>query len=602
MHRRRRQVYSHENPIDDVMSSSINNSFFSDNFKTVYNDMQKTFPPVPMADVFFAQENAIPSILNFELNNNSNNKTVNNTAINNRNKNYQNNDGQNHFTYFENEPIPPRQSSKQNRSHNTNQKIDNNKNSEKCGIKTLLNKSKMSYPFDKQEFHDDKNKCGIKIPISEPEVITESKTVKETIHVAPIPITETETITKYTTETTTVVKENHDAEKVLQQYIDQEGLGVVENFIETVDDNKTKNITDQSETPISETVDNKPTEEIVQDKKNNPDTSTSVLNPVSLQPCVEANVSTEKMDIKFEMEPMHHYPTGHTGGWCGNYLETLDCQTNKVTSPIVSNIELEKPVIDLKLNVNDNYLATQENLSDIESRMTKKEKTKKIDIKSDDNTIVNINSKQVMNNNMEDNTKVTPTGTTVATSTANLTATPVVNEAVDSKAGVACATSEDKTTSKDCDSSEAYKWPELTIENVNTTFKVVGDLKEGVKVKIVGDRYLAEDNSYVVSFSRSMSGQGRDKIMSFLNHLFDETKRNILMLLADIRNGNDVDNKVSELENMVGNMVIFLHKFDTMRNVYKGDTGTHAKLGVIRNKFFTFRHSLFRDLAIPKQK
>ena len=143
-------------------------------------------------------------------------------------------------------------------------------------------------------------------------------------------------------------------------------------------------------------------------------------------------------------------------------------------------------------------------------------------------------------------------------------------------------------------------WPSLSIENINTTFKVVGDLSHGSKVKIIDDRYLAEDNSYLSSLSRYNSGQSREKIMGFLDHLFDETKQLTLTILANIRSGADVDNNVSILENTTTNMMVFLHRYDVMRDVYKCDTGTYARLGVTRNKFFTFRHSLFRDLAIPK--
>lgn len=144
------------------------------------------------------------------------------------------------------------------------------------------------------------------------------------------------------------------------------------------------------------------------------------------------------------------------------------------------------------------------------------------------------------------------------------------------------------------------EWPALTIGNINTTFKVIGDLKEGSKVKIIDTRYLAEDNTYFCSFSRYKEGQGREQIMSFLDHLYHETKRNVKELIANIRNNIDVDDNVSELENTMSNMMIFLHRYDVMRAVYRDDTGTHARLGVIRNEFFKFRHSLFRDLAISR--
>ncbi|AKI79303.1 hypothetical protein [Acanthamoeba polyphaga mimivirus] len=145
-----------------------------------------------------------------------------------------------------------------------------------------------------------------------------------------------------------------------------------------------------------------------------------------------------------------------------------------------------------------------------------------------------------------------------------------------------------------------YEWEELTVEDINTSFKVIGDLKEGAKLKVVDGSYLAEDKAYLSSFARYTGGQGRDRIMSFLDHLFNETKRNHEKLILEIRNDNDVDNKIPELRDLFSNMIIFLHRYDVMRNVYKSDTGTHAKLGVIRNKFFTFKESFFKDLCVPR--
>ncbi|AKI80258.1 hypothetical protein QJ850_gp441 [Acanthamoeba polyphaga mimivirus] len=145
-----------------------------------------------------------------------------------------------------------------------------------------------------------------------------------------------------------------------------------------------------------------------------------------------------------------------------------------------------------------------------------------------------------------------------------------------------------------------YEWKELTVEDINTSFKVIGDLKEGAKLKVVDGSYLAEDKAYLSSFARYTGGQGRDRIMSFLDHLFNETKRNHEKLILEIRNDNDVDNKIPELRDLFSNMIIFLHRYDVMRNVYKSDTGTHAKLGVIRNKFFTFKESFFKDLCVPR--
>ncbi|AUV58591.1 hypothetical protein [Bandra megavirus] len=145
-----------------------------------------------------------------------------------------------------------------------------------------------------------------------------------------------------------------------------------------------------------------------------------------------------------------------------------------------------------------------------------------------------------------------------------------------------------------------FYWKDLTVEDINVSLKVVAELREGGKLKVVDNSYLAEDNAYLGSISRYTSGQGRDKIMSFLDHLFYETKRNHEKLITDIRNEKDVDNKIPELRDLFSNMIIFLHKYEIMRNVYKSDSGTHARLANIRNKFFTFKESFFKDLCAPK--
>lgn len=161
-------------------------------------------------------------------------------------------------------------------------------------------------------------------------------------------------------------------------------------------------------------------------------------------------------------------------------------------------------------------------------------------------------------------------------------------------------TKDDQVEEKQNIEKDEYNFPELSVDHINISFKVVGDLREGSKLKIIDNLYLAEDNSYIQPIFRHTGRQNRDKIMNFLDHLFLETKRNTESILTKIRSNIDVDNNVSELENLVSNMVIFLHRYDIMKSVYKSDSGTYSRLGIIRNKFFTFRHTLFRNMAILK--
>lgn len=141
----------------------------------------------------------------------------------------------------------------------------------------------------------------------------------------------------------------------------------------------------------------------------------------------------------------------------------------------------------------------------------------------------------------------------------------------------------------------------LNIDQIIVTFRVIGDLKEGTKLKLVSNTHLAEDNSYVSSFSRTWSGQSRELIIGFLEHLLVETKRNIAIILNNIRNNIEYDTNIDVLEKTFEKICVFLHKFDTMRNVYKYDTSSYARLGVIRDNFHTFKGTFFRDI-IPKKK
>ena len=145
-------------------------------------------------------------------------------------------------------------------------------------------------------------------------------------------------------------------------------------------------------------------------------------------------------------------------------------------------------------------------------------------------------------------------------------------------------------------STSEFNFEKLSLDDINTTFKVVGDLAEGEKLKVVDNKFLAVDNSY--SFTRSRSGQGRKKLVDFLEFFFEEAKKNISDLLKNIRLGIDTDNKISELETTYRNMSIFLHRYDTVRIPYKTDSGVYCQLGNIRNKFFTFSQTFFRDMTL----
>lgn len=149
---------------------------------------------------------------------------------------------------------------------------------------------------------------------------------------------------------------------------------------------------------------------------------------------------------------------------------------------------------------------------------------------------------------------------------------------------------------------ETLNWEPLDLNDINTSFKVVGDLPPNTKLKIVNNKYLAAEDSYVTSYSRYAHGQGRERIISFLDHLFKETRRNVDLLLEDIYNGVNVDDNLDALRGVMYKLPIFLHRFDVMRSVYKSDTGVYAKLGNIRDNFFSFMGTFYRKVTVGQKK
>lgn len=276
--------------------------------------------------------------------------------------------------------------------------------------------------------------------------------------------------------------------------------------------------------------------------------------------------------------------------------ESLNTNENLIEPEIKTTIELPTTNCQtIKINNINQDIIVKENLSDIESSMNSENNIKKIDIKNDNNNILDMNNQYTMN--MTENDKLVSQGVTTLPINE-----PVVGSVTTEVVGSIDhgLENQDVKILNDKNIVQTDQLPKLDIDMIGTSYKVIGDLPIGSKLKIVNNTHLAEDNSMLTSISRYSSGQGRDKIISFLDHLFNETARNIKEILEDIRNGNNVDTNVSVLTGIVGKIHIFLHRYENMRNVYKTDSSAFARLGIIRDKYYTFILTLYRDMVIPK--
>ena len=600
MHSRTNKRRFPESPFDKAINLSDGN-LFSENFRNTYNDIQKAFPPSPMSDVFNNPDCMIPNILNFDVGNTN----WMGSAV-----------PQSNFSYFEKEPIP----NNHNRyppppaqkisprvqpltlPQNPSLKNDTPKNSERCGIKTLLStRSKITYPFDKNEsspMSDSKN--TINIPII--------RTSEKNINQFDPKVTRTNIILGDKDEKQLYT----EAEKQLQQYIEQEVLGVEENFIEPVV-NVVNIESDPAFINIQQTIPVLPEQPTIEPKIESKIES-------KIEPIIEVKIESKiepiiepKIEPKIEpiIEPIIEVKYD-TNEMTGSTIESIPyvLVDNSTVQPVLKMVEPVRPLItpklmaEIKSSINYDYPTGKENISDIEIRMSKKVMPKKIDIKSHDNTIVNTSSNQEMNTNTEASKNLSEMQNSIKNAIVAeipYTKPSIISMPVEPKV------SEPKVSEPKSTSNDGFEWPDLTIKNINTTFKVIGDLNEGCKVKVVDDKCLAVDNAYIPSLIRYNSGQSREKTMSFLDHLLEESKRIAYALLSDIRisyvnnsgnNNIEINDKLSELRDMYSNFCIFLHKFDIMKNVYKADSKAYAAFGAIRNNFFTFRDSFFRELVL----
>lgn len=145
---------------------------------------------------------------------------------------------------------------------------------------------------------------------------------------------------------------------------------------------------------------------------------------------------------------------------------------------------------------------------------------------------------------------------------------------------------------------EQQVWPDLTLADINTTFRCFAELREGYNTKLVimENRYLAIDNRYAQYMMRT--GGYRNKITSFLTHLATEIPLRIKNLMVNIRSRNNVDGSVEELCTTVHNMAVFLHNFEIMKGVYRGDSSVFSKLAAVRDSIEAYRRELFREMVV----
>ena len=145
-------------------------------------------------------------------------------------------------------------------------------------------------------------------------------------------------------------------------------------------------------------------------------------------------------------------------------------------------------------------------------------------------------------------------------------------------------------------SNNQSSWPDLTIDDINTSFKTIVNLQPGYKLKIIDKKNLVIDDSYFYMLRSEKNGQSRNVIINFLDHLLKQTIQNINKMISDAQENITLNNSYI-LSNLMHNMSTFIHHFDKIKKIYKTDNTACVKLEVIHNNYVNCHTIIFQQLS-----
>lgn len=149
-------------------------------------------------------------------------------------------------------------------------------------------------------------------------------------------------------------------------------------------------------------------------------------------------------------------------------------------------------------------------------------------------------------------------------------------------------------------------FPPLTYDGVLINIRVISELKPGYKLMLSqkedGTFYLNIDNTYFQGYTRWVNGQGREKIIKFLEHLISETNNCTQKILYDIKSGMNVNDNMIRIQKINTDIDNCLNNFDTIKVAYEGNSETCSRINQVKTNLNLFRDGLTRELASIAKK
>ncbi len=140
---------------------------------------------------------------------------------------------------------------------------------------------------------------------------------------------------------------------------------------------------------------------------------------------------------------------------------------------------------------------------------------------------------------------------------------------------------------------EKVDYPELSLDDINTTFRVVTYMVPTDRLIVKDRQYLEIDRAYV----RWTNSETRHDIINFLVYLYHECIRNTDTLLYNISHGLNFDHDIYCLKTYCFNLITFMSKLEFLEGIYAVDSLTASKIETIMSNFEKHYDSIFQKLT-----
>lgn len=124
----------------------------------------------------------------------------------------------------------------------------------------------------------------------------------------------------------------------------------------------------------------------------------------------------------------------------------------------------------------------------------------------------------------------------------------------------------------------------LTLDEIETNLRVLGDIKENEKLVIDGN-FIKVDDRYLSSFRRWWSEDNRNLIIVFLSSIINHCKKYYIDMVTIIKNG---DNNCKETYNRLSTFTMLIEKSrDGLHNLaltYNSDKLIRARMECLKRQ------------------